>query len=220
MSPFGTKAEVTVPFNPRGQRTIRPFCDGYKPLPDTRSVSRQILRRQPLHISTCYSGPDIRVPETLIPRAPLPARLLASDERVNASGPRGQWTTTIRPEQFQVPLFPFDADEFPSGLSVTTALSLSHLHIQEPATLSQGDPVAALAEGFLDWILRDSSPPEIDLSVLPILPPVLPGCNCATQGTESIPMKKMDKMKRCTGIPHRPDKVREGSRSPISSRYH
>jgi hypothetical protein len=48
------------------------------------------------------------------------------------------------------------------------------------------------------------SPPEIDLSVLPILPPVLPGCNSATQGNESIPMKKMDKMKRYTGIPQSP----------------
>lgn len=44
------------------------------------------------------------------------------------------------------------------------------------------------------------SPPEIDFSVLPILPPVLPGCTCAAQGTENIPMIKTLKTKRCIGL--------------------
>jgi hypothetical protein len=70
----------------------------------------------------------------------------------------------------------------------------------------EDDPVSALGDDFfVDRILRGaSSSPVTDLSVFPIAPPVLPGCNCATQGTESIQMKKMDKMKRGIGIPHRP----------------
>src|SRR5580692_12289073 len=36
-----------------------------------------------------------------------------------------------------------------------------------------------------------SSPPEIDLSILPMLPPVLPGCTCATQGIESTQKAKL-----------------------------
>ena len=46
----------------------------------------------------------------------------------------------------------------------------------------------------------DSPLPEIDFSVLPILPPMLPDCACAKQGTENIPTADTHKIKRCTGL--------------------
>jgi len=86
-------------------------------------------------------------------------------------------TTTVRPAHVQLPLFPFDAEEVPSALSVTTALLLSHLHIQEPATLSQSDgPFALSGVLFSDRLLGAASVPDIDLSVFPIAPPVDPAC--------------------------------------------
>jgi enamine deaminase RidA (YjgF/YER057c/UK114 family) len=36
----------------------------------------------------------------------------------------------------------------------------------------------------------------MDLFCLPIVPPTLPGCTCATQGAENVAMRKMGKMKR------------------------
>lgn len=42
--------------------------------------------------------------------------------------------------------------------------------------------------------------PEIDFSVLPMLPPMLPDCACARQGTENIPTANTHKTKRCTGL--------------------
>lgn len=38
--------------------------------------------------------------------------------------------------------------------------------------------------------------PDMDLSCLPIVPPTLPGCTCATQGAENVATRKMGKMKR------------------------
>src|SRR5580700_3306327 len=40
----------------------------------------------------------------------------------------------------------------------------------------------------------------MDLSILPMLPPVLPGCTCAKQGAENTPKAKAHKMKRCTAL--------------------
>jgi hypothetical protein len=54
------------------------------------------------------------------------------------------------------------------------------------------------------------SPPDTDLSVLPIVPPTLPGCTCATQGAENVAMKKMGKMKRRIGLSHAEFKLLPG----------
>lgn len=80
--------------------------------------------------------------------------------------------------------------------------------IHEPTILPHPfpRPVAGLAsEDWCNFLASEcdtgvSSPPDIDLSCLPMLPPVLPGCTCATQGAENMPTTKAHKTKRCTTL--------------------
>jgi hypothetical protein len=86
-------------------------------------------------------------------------------------------------------LFPVVADAVPLPLSVTTALLFSHLHVQEPATLSQSDDLLLALSGvpFSERTAGLASVPDIALSVFPTEPPVDPACPNASDS----PAKRM-----------------------------
>src|SRR5271170_2619684 len=51
-----------------------------------------------------------------------------------------------------------------------------------PPPRREGDPVSAFADDrFAEWILGGASPPDTDLSVFPIVPPVEPACPKASE---------------------------------------
>jgi len=125
-----------------------------------------------------------------MPRTPVPERRLPAEENVRRSGPPTfQVTVTTPDEQVQFPLFPCVPVivAVPSARSTTCPVSFSHLHVHAPAVLPQRPssarvfwPLSLDAAAFpclrsdLARSGASSSPPEIDLSVLPMVPPVLP----------------------------------------------
>jgi hypothetical protein len=86
-------------------------------------------------------------------------------------------------------------------------LGQSAIQCHRPATDTSVDrSEAPRSIGRRDFVGAGGSAlsrPDIDLSVLPTLPPVLPGCTCAIEGVENIPMIKTHQTKRRTGSSYR-----------------
>src|SRR5690348_6868189 len=126
-----TRAELRAPAAeyPRGAKPI-----SARMLAHRCSAGQSTFEMHPSAASVRSYGPAIRVATTLISIKPLPVRIFPSEESIKISGPKGQFTVTVRPAQVQVPLFPVVADEVPSAFNTTTAELFSHFHDQAPAT--------------------------------------------------------------------------------------
>jgi|SRR5580704_11819287 hypothetical protein len=136
----------------------------------------------------------MRVPEPVQPKLLDQLKLLPSTERVTRSVmPFDHVKTYWPPLHVQVPLPPTACCAVPSALMAIIALP----HFQLPAILPQDEPASAFravcdlgsrARGCAAGSSRRS--PEIDLSVLPSVPPVEPACAKAPELPAVSPMPR------------------------------